>query len=263
MPSFRLVLAYDGTEFVGWQRQAEGVSIQGLIEAAAAELDGAPVTVTGAGRTDAGVHAVGQVASFTLMRALSPAAVLGAMNARLPGAIRVLDVSEVPSEFSARFDARWKHYRYRIWNGPVIPPHERLYVWHVAGPLDLDAMREAAPVIVGHHDFAAFRAVGSDVRSTERTITLSTVEETAPGWGAPVAVPGRLVTYDVRGDGFLRHMVRAIVGSLVEIGHGRRPPGWLADVLASRDRATAGPTAPAHGLFLVRVAYEDTLAAGR
>jgi tRNA pseudouridine38-40 synthase len=273
MTTFRITLAYDGTDFVGWQRQATGVSVQGLLEEALRELDQRDVTVTGAGRTDAGVHAIGQVAAFSIEHPLTAQVVIRALNARLPDAVRVLSAEEMPATFHARFGARAKTYRYRILNGDIVSPFERRYAWHVPGALDLDAMRTAARLLEGVHDFAAFQSAGSDVRTTEREITCSqlvttedTEDESFFRTGLHLRVPrvlrsgevgnrGALLFYDVTGNGFLRHMVRAIAGSLVEVGRGRRAPDWMPDVLASRDRARAGPTAPAKGLFLVSITY--------
>lgn len=246
MPAnFKLTIAYDGTGYVGWQRQATGVSIQGLLEDAIAELDEQPVTVIGAGRTDAGVHAHGQVASVSLARSIDAATLVRAANARLPPAVRVLDASEAPEEFHARFRARSKSYRYRIWNAAALSPFERAYAWHLPGRLDVAAMMEAALLIEGTHDFAAFQAAGAETHTTERAILSSRV-----------ARDGALITYDVCGEGFLRHMVRAIVGTLVDVGRGRRASAWMRDVLASRDRGQAGQTAPPHGLFLMGVSYD-------
>ena len=252
MPSFKITLAYDGTDFVGWQRQANGVSVQALIEEALHALDEGDVRVTGAGRTDAGVHALGQVAAFTIHRVLTADAIVRALNARLPGAIRVLAAEEVPPTFHPRFGARRKTYRYRIWKGEVISPFERLYAWHLAGALDVGAMHAAAQRLVGRHDFAAFQAAGSEVQTTEREVTASAVAN---------RTIGDLVTYEITGTGFLRHMVRIIVGTLVEIGRGRQSIDWIGDVLASCDRTLAGPTAPPKGLFLASVEYDDALAA--
>ena len=245
MPSFKITLAYDGGPFVGWQRQAEGTSIQGLIEDALAELDGRDVAVAGAGRTDAGVHACAQVASFTLVRDTSPDIVVRSLNGKLPPEIRVQAAEEVPASFHARFDATSKRYRYRLWNADVLNPFERAYVWHVPGALDVAAMAEAARVVEGRHDFAAFQTVGGSGGPTVRVVTLSTIARRDNG----------LVTYEVEGDGFLRHMVRAIVGTLVDVGRGRHDPQWMRNIIASRDRSQAGRTAPAHGLFLVAVGY--------
>jgi tRNA pseudouridine38-40 synthase len=250
MPSFKITLAYDGGSFIGWQRQAKGTSIQGLLEDALRELDDRDVTVVGAGRTDAGVHALAQVAGFTLARETAPDVVLRSLNAKLPPEVRVRSAEQVPASFHARFDATSKRYRYRLWTADVLSPFERAYVWHVPGPLDVAAMAESARLVEGRHDFAAFQTAGGAGGPTERVITLSKVSSRDDG----------LVTYDVEGDGFLRHMVRAIVGTLVVVGRGRRSPAWMRDVIASRDRSQAGRNAPAHGLFLVRVGYADSRA---
>ncbi len=248
MPHFKITIAYDGGPFVGWQRQAEGTSIQGLIEDALRELDDREVTVTGAGRTDAGVHALGQVASFSLARTdIAPDVIVRSLNAKLPQEIRIKSAEAVPASFHARFSARSKTYRYRLSNADVPSPFDRAYVWHVPGALDVDAMAAAARLVEGRHDFAAFQTVGGAGGPTERVITRSTLQAGDAG----------LITYDVTGEGFLRHMVRAIVGTLMEVGRGRQRPEWIRDVIASRDRAQAGRTAPAHGLFLVRVDYGD------
>jgi tRNA pseudouridine38-40 synthase len=294
VPTFKITIAYDGTDFVGWQRQATGTSVQGLLEEALRALDERDVTVTGAGRTDAGVHALGQVAAFTLERSLNADAVVRALNARLPDAVRIVAADEVPASFNPRFDARAKTYRYRIWNGDVLSPFERRYAWHLPGALNVDAMCQAACAIEGEHDFASFQSAGTNVATTvrdvarstittERTITERTGRHEAHGDHGnqnvlpvfsvdhdPVRVPGgsaagatTVIGYEITGTGFLRHMVRAIVGSLVEIGRGRQPVEWLSEVLASRDRAKGGPTAPAHGLFLVSVDYEPRTARKR
>src|SRR5215831_649629 len=245
-PNFKLTLAYDGTEFVGWQRQASGTSIQELLEQTFARLEGQPVTVSGAGRTDAGVHACGQVAHVFLQRDIDAATIVRALNHHLPPAVRVLDATEMPSSFHARFDARAKRYRYRIWNQPVLNPFERLYTWHIPGPrLDVEAMAAAAAVLEGTHDFAAFQTAGAETHTSERVLFLSRITAERP-----------LITYDVRGNGFLRHMVRSIVGSLVEVGRGRFRPEWMTELLLSRDRSRGGRTAPAAGLFLVGVEYD-------
>jgi tRNA pseudouridine38-40 synthase len=269
MATFKIVVAYDGTDYVGWQRQANGVSIQGLIEDALRALDGRDVTVTGAGRTDAGVHALGQVAAFTIARELTPDALVRALNAHLPHAIRVLAAEDVPPGFQPRFGARAKTYRYRLSNADVMSPFERRHAWHVPGPLDVEAMRAAARLLEGRHDFAAFQATGSSVATTEREISSSRIAECGLRIGEESAIESAILNpqsamlcCDISGSGFLRHMVRIIVGSLVEVGRGRQPVEWITAVIASRSRATAGPTAPPDGLFLVRVEYADSLAAG-
>ena len=246
MPRFKLTVAYDGSAFVGWQRQAEGISIQGVLENVLAELDGEPVTVIGAGRTDAGVHALGQVAAVTLTRDIDAAAVVRAANARLPDTVRVLDATAVAASFHARFNASAKTYQYRIWNREVLSPFERRYVWHIPGPpLDIVEMNVAARLLEGQHDFAAFQTAGAEPRTTERNVLSSIISAEPP-----------LIRYEIRGTGFLRHMVRSIVGTLVEIGRGRYPAAWIQEVLTSKTRAAAGRTAPAAGLFLVSVEYD-------
>ena len=252
MPSFRLTIAYDGTDFVGWQRQASGVSIQGVLEEALSILDGREVAVIGAGRTDAGVHARGQVASLTLVREIDAASVVRAVNARLPQTVRVIDAAEVPAAFHARFDARAKTYHYRIWNGEVMDPFLRGYAWHIPAPsLDVSAMNEAAALLRGRHDFSAFQAAENDAHSPERTVFISVLTSEPHSTQA-----GHLLTYAISGDGFLRHMVRSIVGTLVDVGRGRQPSSWVGEVLASRDRSRAGRTAPAEGLCLMSVDYD-------
>jgi tRNA pseudouridine38-40 synthase len=273
MTLFKIVLAYDGTDYVGWQRQDNGTSIQALIEDALLALDGREVTVTGAGRTDAGVHALGQVAAFTIARDLGADALARALNAHLPPAIRVVAAEEAPAGFHPRFGARTKTYRYRLWNAEVMCPFERRYAWHVPGPLDVTAMAAAARLIEGRHDFASFQATGSAVATTEREIFESVLRtpHDAPRTShdaprsshlAPRTSHLDTLCYEVTGSGFLRHMVRIIVGSLVEVGRGRKPVEWITAAIGARDRAQAGPTAPPHGLFLVRVGYTDALAAG-
>jgi tRNA pseudouridine38-40 synthase len=246
MRTLKLTLSYDGTRLVGWQRQAAGESVQGVLEEALARFEGGPVTVHGAGRTDAGVHALGQVASVEVAFALDAATLMRALNAQLPEDVRVLSVEEAAPGFHARFSARSKSYRYCIRNGAVASPFERAYAWHVPQPLDVDAMRQAASRLLGRHDFSTFRSMGTDVPDAVRTLHLSTVLGDA----------GSLLTYEVSGDGFLRHMVRAIVGTLVEVGRGWRDPAQIDALLQARDRARAGATAPPHGLFLVRVDYD-------
>src|SRR5262249_53052262 len=227
-------------------RQASGTSIQELLEQALALLEGQPVTVIGAGRTDAGVHACGQVAHVSLERDIDSATIVRALNNHLPASLRILEATEAASTFHARFHATAKRYRYRIWNQPVMSPFERLYTWHIPGPvLDVDAMAAAAAHLEGRHDFAAFQTAGAETHTTERVVSVSRVTADRP-----------LITYDVRGDGLLRDMVRGIVGTLVEVGRGRYRPEWMTEVLRSRDRARAGRTAPAAGLFLVGVEYE-------
>jgi tRNA pseudouridine38-40 synthase len=245
MRTLKITLAYDGTRFVGWQRQAEGESVQGFLEDALARFEGGPVTVHGAGRTDAGVHALGQVASARVTCAHDSATLTRALNANLPEEIRVVSVEDADDSFHARFSASGKTYRYRIRNAPVADPFERLFAWQLPEPLALEAMTHAAAFIVGTHDFRAFRSAGGEVATTVRTVTRSEWRHS-----------GGLLSYEISGDGFLRHMVRAIVGTLVEVGRGWREADELTALLRSGRRSDAGATAPPHGLFLVSVDYD-------
>jgi tRNA pseudouridine38-40 synthase len=251
MRTFKLVLQYDGTDYVGWQRQAEGTSIQGLLEDALRPIEGAHVTVHGAGRTDAGVHATGQVASCRLTAAIDAATLARALNAVLPLAIRVASAEEAPEDFHARFSANGKIYDYQIVNAPFVSPFVRPYVWHVMPRLDRDAMADAARVLIGEHDFAAFQSTGSEVHTSVRTVRRIAWHGTG-GADDPMVM-------QIEGDGFLRHMVRSIVGTLVEIGAGRWTAGEMRAILASKERGRAGTTAPAAGLILREVLYSHRI----
>lgn len=261
MPTFKLTLAYDGTGLVGWQRQASGVSVQGVMEDALSAIAGTAVVVHGSGRTDAGVHAAAQVASTTLETRLAPATLVRALNAHLPASVRVTAAEEVAPSFHARFSARAKTYRYAIWNGTAVSPFAVRSVWHVPIRLDSAAMAEAAAAFLGRRDFAAVQSSGSSVASAVRTISASRLLE----WsgedrplipGVAVLDPGcRLLVFEVTADGFLRHMVRTLAGTLVEVGGGRRTASETARMLEGRDRRLAGATAPASGLWLMRVEY--------
>lgn len=235
---------------MGWQRQAEGDSVQSVLEDALARFEGKPVTVHGAGRTDAGVHALGQVASAEVTFTHDVTTLVRALNAQLPEDVRVLSVDDAAPGFHARFSARSKTYRYCIRNGAIASPFERAFVWHVPQPLDVVAMREAAARLLGRHDFSSFRSIGTEVPDAVRTLTVSALTEVRS------SDTDALLTYDVSGDGFLRHMVRAIVGTLVEVGRGWRDPAQMDALLQAKDRARAGATAPPQGLFLVRVDYD-------
>jgi len=242
----RLTLEYDGTGFEGWQSQGAGRrTVQDVLEAGLEQVTGQCCPVAGAGRTDAGVHAEGQVASCSPATALSPVELRRALNAVLPLDLAVREVAFAPEGFHARRSARRKLYRYALWNGSVRSPLREHTHWGVRAPLDVAAMEAAAAPLVGTHDFAAFQSSGGGTRTSVRTLERLEVE----------GVPGGEIRVWAAGDGFLRHMVRALVGTLVEVGRGRRAAGDLPAVLASRYRARAGPTAPARGLTLVRVEY--------
>ena len=253
MRTLKLTIAYDGMPFAGWQRQSEARSVQGCVEAALAELEGRAVIAHGAGRTDAGVHALGQVASACVTFSHGPDTVLRALNARLPIEVRVIAVEEVDSEFHARFSARAKTYRYLLANDAIGSPFLVNRAWHIRQPLDRVSMAAAAATLVGTHDFAAFRSAGGHVSTTVRTITRSEFKD------APLEMlcgaTCSLLAFEITGDGFLRHMVRAVVGTLVEIGRGWRAPDAMIALLNRGDRGKAGATAPPSGLYLVRVDY--------
>jgi tRNA pseudouridine38-40 synthase len=247
----RLLVAYDGTRFCGWQRQENGPTIQAAIEDAlrpfsGREVDGRVVapTVFGAGRTDSGVHALGQVASVEIGTAHPVDVIRRALNVQLDRDIRVLQVTDAPEGFNARFDATGKTYRYRIATAEVVSPFTHRYVWHLPQPLDVDAMQAVTAGLLGRHDFSAFMSSGSDVTDAVRTLDR-----------ADLRVYDDELVFEVHGDGFLRHMVRAIVGTLVEVGTGRRDPATVRALVDSRDRSRAGETAPAQGLILVSVDY--------
>lgn len=245
MRTIKLTLAYDGTDYAGWQRQINALTIQQVVEEAFAHFtDGEPPTVSGAGRTDAGVHALGQVASVNVEFDHSASAVMRALNVRLPGAIRVVGAVDVAPGFHARFQATGKLYRYRIARTPVSSPFDRFYSWHVPWPLDLDAMRAAAAQLTGRHDFASFQASGTTITATTRHLERLDLVETASE-----------LHVVAEGEGFLRQMVRIMAGTLVEIGSGQREAGSIPGILAARNREAAGKTAPAHGLTLVAVKY--------
>ncbi len=246
MPTFKLTLEYDGTDFAGWQTQGEGQrTVQSELMRALEEIARGPVRLMGAGRTDAGVHAEGQVASAAFETRLDGEVLRRALNAKLPADVAVLSAELMPDGFDARRAARGKRYRYQIWNSEVPSPLRARTFHRVREPLTLPAMRDAAGRVRGCHDFASFRGAGSAVKTNVRT--LSQLEITGEAGGE--------IRFTFEGDGFLRHMVRNLVGTLLEVGAGRRPPAWVVEVLAARDRRRAGPTAPACGLTLERVLF--------
>lgn len=246
MPNFRLTLEYDGANFEGWQVQSGGRrTVQGELETAIARVSGKWVRVVGASRTDAGVHAQGQVASAVIATEWTPEALQRALNGTLPVDAAVVEAERAPEDFHARHSARGKLYQYRVWNSPTRSPLRAARVRSVACPLDLVAMSKAAEAFVGCHDFAALQGAGSEVESTVRTLTRLQIESEAAGE----------IVFWVEGRSFLRHMVRNLVGTLLEVGYGRRPIESMAELLAGGDRRRAGPTAPAQGLTLVRVLY--------
>ena len=246
MRTIVLILEYDGTDFAGWQLQPNGRSVQEVVERALAELLGEPVRIHAAGRTDAGVHARAMPVHFVTHRDLPLSAYRDGLNRLLPPDVAVLDACVMPADFHARFKARQKWYRYTIDRRSGRSPLSRRRAWQVRGALDLAAMREAAALLVGEHDFAAFRTSGCAAQTTERRLDCFDLAE-----------EGTLLHIDVRGSGFLRNMVRMLVGTLVQVGRGQRPVADIERLLARETGVRSGLTAPAHGLCLMAVSYPE------
>ncbi len=252
MRALKVILAYDGTEFHGWQVQPGLPTIQGTLQAVLEEIEGAPVKVHGAGRTDAGVHALGQVAAFALENPIPTENLRRAMNRLLPGAIRVLAVEEVAPDFHPRYAAVSKTYEYRVFRGETCLPFERRYVYHHPFPLDEGRICAAAPLLEGEHDFSAFAA--ADERDLEGGSKVRTI------YDSRAERAGEVLVYRVRGSGFLKHMVRNIMGTLLEVGKGNLSAADFETLLIPDATGKAGPRAPARGLFLVSVEYRSPVA---
>jgi tRNA pseudouridine38-40 synthase len=242
--NLKLVISYDGTRYCGWETQKNGLAVQEVIEKAIKKITGEAVTLEGSGRTDAGVHALGQVATFRLRHKMTPGKLVLALNATIPEDVAVLDAAEVPADFHARFSATSKTYRYTILNDRVRRPLLLRQAYHFPQPLDSDAMNAAARSLVGTHDFRAFAKEADRKRSCVRTI-----------FRAEVAREGSLVTLEISGSGFLYNMIRIIAGTLIDVGLHRRGTDALEKLLQGGRRPHAGFTVPAHGLCLMRVEY--------
>jgi tRNA pseudouridine38-40 synthase len=263
--TLKLIIAYDGTNYAGWQRQANAISIQQVLEDEIDAIVGAHNPLNAAGRTDAGVHAAAQVASITIDHPIPTDELLRALNARLKaGDIRVRSIEEMPDRWDARIFAKGKTYRYAIWNGAQPSPFWRHVVWHVPHTLDLDRMQRAASALIGEHDFAAFKGRGTDVLTTRRRVLSAEIVEMNIHTDQPLALSplepgteldGRLLRFEISGSGFLRHMVRTIVGTLVDIGRGNMEVDDMRAIIESKDRSKTGQTAPAQGLMLWQVQY--------
>lgn len=255
MRNLRVILSYDGAEFAGWQVQPGRPTVQGALASAIGRLSGENVLPQGSGRTDAGVHALAQVASFATASTIPTENWLSALNDNLPASIRVLEVAEVVPDFHARKSARAKTYRYRICRATICPPFLARYAWHYPYPLEESAMAAAAEVVVGEHDFTSFAAVDPErvermaAENNTHTSNIRTIFSSS--WGRE----GEEFIYTVRGSGFLHHMVRNLVGTFVLIGKGTVSHDDLRGILNARARSAAGPTAPAGGLYLVAVEY--------
>jgi len=240
----KFVVAYDGTQYCGWQVQKSGQTIQGTIEKALERILGTPTKIIGSGRTDAGVHASGQVANCRPEKDILPGDLLRALNALLPADIRLLQATEVTFDFHAQKQAVEKEYVYRIYTGKVLPPFLRYTFHHEKYPMDFHGMQEGAGYFLGPHEFTSFCSAGASVKNKTRTVTVSRLTRR-----------GHRVVYRIRANGFLWHMVRNIVGTLLEIGQGRMAARDIPVILKKKDRAMSGPTAPPRGLMLTRVFY--------
>ena len=264
MRNIRLTLAYDGTAYVGWQVQPNGLSVQAVVEEAIERLIGRRVRLYAAGRTDAGVHALGQVANFRTDVAIPCHGLRAGLQRLLPSDVAVCEVAEVAPDFHATFSARRKRYRYVIHNRRVPDPFVRRYAWHFGGRLDAAAMHEAAQVLLGTHDFRSFESHFPNKSTSVRTVVEATVARHAgwPVWTQPnsLSLPpepnGDFVWFDIVADGFLYNMVRAITGTLLKVGLRRWTAGRVREVLETQDRTFAGDTAPPQGLYLVKVEYD-------
>jgi len=255
MKKLKLLLEYDGTAYQGWQIQKTGLTIQGILEEKIVKITGSQSSVIGASRTDAGVHALGQVATFRTESNLHPDRIKGALNALLPEEIRVIDASQVDESFHPRHDAQRKIYFYIISNRRESSAFLHKYVWGVKQPLEIQSMIEASQFLIGKQDFSSFQGTGSDARNQVREIFSLKIERVEEMDFMTAHVGGKFIKIQMEADGFLRHMARNIVGSLVEIGRGRIESHLMEEILESRNRRLAGPTAPAHGLFLERIIY--------
>jgi len=244
MRNIKLLLSYDGTDFSGWQRQPDRRTVQQVLEEAIGRLTGVVPSTNASGRTDAGVHALGQVVHFYTASRHDPETFVKALNAMLPRDVRVKGAWDVPQSFHATLDAKAKLYRYVIDNGRIVDPFQTRYAWHVVQKLDAAAMHRAAQALKGRHDFHSFETNWPNRTSSVRTITHVAVNRMNDA-----------VWVDVEADGFLYNMVRSITGTLVEVGKGKWPEAKVAEIIAAEDRREAGPTAPPQGLFLVRVRY--------
>lgn len=249
--NYKLLIQYDGTDFHGWQVQENDRTIQGELERVIGMLDDAKVNVVGSGRTDAGVHAEGQVANVFINREFTPDKLRAAINGNLWRDIRILSAEKVADEFHARFSAKKKTYLYRIVNAPVMSPFWRRFAHHEHRPLDLGRMTDAARLLLGEHDWTAFASAHSDGESRLRTVLDCTIESR---WDHRASA--NILEFQISANGFLRYMVRSIIGTLIEVGRGEKDSDTIQTAVVTGDRSLAGKTAPAHGLTLQRVDYE-------
>ena len=253
MRNIKLTVSYDGTDFCGWQIQPDVRTVQGELERALSATTGETIRTVASGRTDAGVHALGQVVSFQTAVDWPIEAFRRALATHLPDDIAAIAADDAPPDFHAIRSAKRKRYRYLIYDGRTLDVHRRRFTWHSHEPLDENLMRQAAECLAGTHDFRSFQTAGAPRETTVRTIHEISIERGAgDDWLGPI---DRLISLEVEADGFLYNMMRSIAGTLSLVGRGKNPPSWVGQVLAARDRTQAGPTAPPQGLFLVSVMY--------
>jgi len=245
MRNLKIIVEYDGTNYHGWQRQADEITIQEVLEEKIGVITGEKVTIFGSGRTDAGVHAINQVASFKTTSEIRESNLLRAINSIIPHDIVLKSLTEVNEAFHARYDAKSKSYLYKIYNRPVRSAFYKNYSWHVHSALDIDDMRKAALCLEGTKDYSSFCAASGDSQNNIRTIIDVDLAVSESG----------MITFSIKADGFLRYMVRNILGTLVDVGKGKMDHAVFSDILKARDRTKAGITAPPHGLFLKEVYY--------
>jgi len=242
--NIRILLAYDGTPYLGWQTQPQGPTIQSILQDSLKIITGEQVTVKGSGRTDAGVHALGQVANFHTLSTINPQAFARALNSVLPPTIAVIGADEVDVNFDAQFSAVNKLYRYRVFNSYTKSPFELKRAWHINTHLDVETISSVSSFILGNKDFSSFRAAGCVAKNPVRTVSR-----------CDIGCDGDIISFEIEADGFLRHMVRNIVGTLIDVGRHRFSTDDFAAIVEARDRKCAGMSAPPHGLYLVRVDY--------
>jgi tRNA pseudouridine38-40 synthase len=242
--NIKMILSYDGSSFMGWQAQPGQRTVQSTVEDVLKIIFDEQIRINAAGRTDAGVHAFGQVAAFSTLSSITTGALQKAINSLLPDDISIISVEDAPEEFHPRYSAKSKTYLYAIDTSSVRNPFFSRYALHARHRLDIESMMQSTGYFIGEHDFASFMGAGTPVKSTVRTISAS-----------EITVRGSMVYYTIRGSGFLRHMVRNIVGTLVEVGKGKIPIDGIDEIIKAKDRSMAGPTAPPQGLYLVNVKY--------
>jgi tRNA pseudouridine38-40 synthase len=255
MRRIKIELQYDGTSYRGWQVQSSGTTIQGMLQESIRSITGEPVTIVGAGRTDAGVHAIAQIAAFNSCSGLDVTVIKRALNALLPSDVRIIAAEDYPGDFHPRYSALRKRYVYFIANAEDVPVFFERYMWWIRAPLDVGRITASSGFLLGRHDFSSFRGAGCGAKSPVREIFSLQAERFGELSFLSARFSGNFIKISLEGNGFLRHMARNIVGTLAEVGRGRIPPEAVQDILLSRDRRRAGQTAPAKGLFLDKVIY--------